>query len=344
MADGTKIEWTDATWNPIRARNLKTGKVGWHCEHVTPGCEGCYAEGINKRLGSGLPFKPGHREDVEIFLDEKMLDLPYRWRKPRMIFPLSMTDMFAPFITDHMRRVMFEVMRNTPHHAYQVLTKRPDEMRRFVRSLEAPGQWATWLSAWPIPNIWLGVSCEDQQRADERVPILLDTPAAVRWVSAEPLLGPIDFANQCNGHYFFDALRGVRWHEPGASDWPCPSEKYTKGLDWIVAGGESGARARPMHPDWARAIRDQCAAAGVAFHFKQWGNWVPIDQSTAVDEAGWRGRGNWMLLDREGDLDIPDHRWPDEAAGEVAVVEMHKARAGRLLDGVTYDGYPEAHQ
>src|SRR5258708_31121882 len=128
MADKSAIEWTDATWNPIRARNKKTGKVGWHCEHATTGCVNCYAEGFNKRLGTGLDFKPGHRKDIELFLDEAMLTQPLRWKKPRMIFVGSMTDMFADFVPVEWIDKIFAIMALTPWHTYQLLTKRAQRM------------------------------------------------------------------------------------------------------------------------------------------------------------------------------------------------------------------------
>src|SRR6266852_4678221 len=233
MSDKTAIEWTDATWNPIRARNLKTGKVGWYCEHATTGCEFCYAEGFNLRLGTGLPFKPGHRKDIEIFLDEKMLLSPLRWKKPRMIFVCSMTDLFADFVRDEWIDRMFAVMALCPQHRFQVLTKRAKRMRDWVTKersrtapvecvaglyVEYPSVAARWpfdvdralgigMRGWPLPNVWLGVSAEDQERADERIPELLATPAAVRFVSLEPLLGRIDL----EATPFPDGDRRHRW-------------------------------------------------------------------------------------------------------------------------------------
>ena len=277
MADKSKIEWTDASWTPIRARNKVTGKVGWHCEHATPGCEHCYSESMNKRLGTGLPFKPGHRKDIEVFLDEKLLADPLRWKRPRMIFVCSMTDLFADFVPDEWIDRVFAVMALCPLHTFQVLTKRAERMRAFMKRMDAAHaeavlrmemtpagaagtsmidafpQYVSSLAhpsqhcIWPLPNVWLGVSAEDQRRVDERIPVLLETPAATRFVSAEPLLGPIDL------------LEYLVWDESM--------------MHWIIVGGESGPSARPMHPDWARAIRDQCRAASVPFFFKQWGEY-----------------------------------------------------------------------
>jgi protein gp37 len=320
MADNSAIEWTDATWNPIRARNKKTGKVGWHCEHATTGCEFCYAEGFNKRLGTGLAFKPGHRQGIEIFLDDNMLTQPLRWKKPRMIFVCSMTDLFAEFVPDAMLDKIFAVMALTPQHTYQVLTKRAARMRDYILAkrrnapewIHLPSEHGNVLlpyeGGWPT-NVWLGVSAERQQEADERIPLLLQTPAATRFISAEPLLGPIDLTDHCNGHYFFNSLTGTRWHDD--PDHTNPEQKFAPGLDWVIAGGESGRNARPMEPAWVRSMREQCENAGVDFFFKQWGEWAPF----ALGE-------------------------PTALAGEYQLVRVGKKAAGRLLDGIEYNGMP----
>jgi len=319
MADKSTIEWTDATWTPIRARNRATGKIGWHCEHATTGCKFCYAEGFNKWRGTGLPFKPRHRKDIEIFLDEDMLLAPLKWKKPRMIFVCSMTDAFADFVEDEWLDKMFAIMALCPQHTFQVLTKRAERMRYYcagltVRNsveLEAeriqPSKGLAvspkWCFRWPLPNVWLGVSAERQQEADERVPHLLGTRAAVRFVSAEPLLGPIDLADIANdGDTFFNVLRGHAAEE-------C-QERWRNGvpkLDWIIVGGESGKNARPMHPDWPTSLRDQCAAAGVPFFFKQWGEWVPSNPIFGeFERVGKKAAG--LLLDGKEHNAFPELR------------------------------------
>ena len=266
MAVKSKIEWTDSTWTPIRARNKATGKVGWHCEHVSPGCVNCYAENINRRLGTGLPFKPGHRNnDVDLLLDHEMLLQPLRWRLPRMVFVCSMTDLFADFVPDEWIDKVFTVMALGQQHVFQVLTKRSSRMRDYMRELKESGRWLLWrrpddgaeifcpFSATfdsVFRHIWLGVSCEDQQRADERIPHLLETPAAVRFVSAEPLLSPIVF----------------RHIDPPGSD-----NVVFPRLDLVIVGGESGPGARPFYTDWGLSIVQQCRAAGVACFIKQLG-------------------------------------------------------------------------
>jgi len=286
-ADKTAIEWTDSTWNPIRARRKTLDsfgrggiKVGWHCEHVSEGCRFCYAEGINRRLGTGLDFKPGHRGDIEIFLDEKMLLAPLRWRKPRDIFVCSMTDLFADFVRDEWIDRMFAMMALCRQHRFQVLTKRPKRMRAHVQRPEFGNE--VEIFPWPLPNVWLGISAEDQANADERIPELLATPAAVRFVSLEPLLGPIDLG----------IMRGGLMHPR---------------ISWVICGGESGPHARLMRPEWIRLIRDQCAAAGVPFFFKQWGEYEYMSEFTG---------------------------------GAITIRRVGKRAAGRLLDGVEHSAMP----
>lgn len=223
MAANSKIEWTDSTWNPLRAiykHPLQGDKKGWHCEKVSSGCDICYSEKFNEdRFGTGLPFKPGHRKDVEIVLDDKMLLQPLQWKKPRRIFVCSMTDLFGAFHSDEWIDKVFAIMALCPQHTFQVLTKRSTRMRYYMTGLKRdeaitgptmeiiaearkimPSHLYN-MTDWPLPNVHLGVSCEDQTRADERIPDLLNTPAAVRFVSAEPLLGPINFRKWTNACY-----------------------------------------------------------------------------------------------------------------------------------------------
>jgi protein gp37 len=283
MSDRSAIEWTDATWNPLRAQYGE--RSGHYCEHVSPGCERCYAEVFNKRLGTGLPFKPGHRKDIELFLDEKTLLAPLRWKKPRMIFVCSMTDLFGDWVTDEWIDDIFAVMGECDHrHTFQVLTKRPERMQRYMteRAHRAWNRKRLATEAFPPRNVWLGTSAEDQQRADERIPPLLATPAAVRFVSLEPLLGQIDLVSggEITEIGNIDWLRGHRGPEPSIP-----------GLDWVIVGGESGRGARPMHPAWARSLRVQCAAADCRFFFKQFGAWARWEPCfpAVVDYLGMDG-------------------------------------------------------
>ena len=398
MGDKSAIEWTDATWNPIRARNRVTGRLGWHCEPVSEACKFCYAGTMNAWRGTGLAYKPGHRDDVEIFVDETVLLKPLRWTRPRMIFVCSMTDLFAGFVPDAMIDRVFAVMALCPQHTLQVLTKRPDRMRGYVSRMcnrddliaDAAVSIARSIGGnseslhrtimvdvrSPLRNVWLGTSCEDQATADARVPDLLATPASIRFVSAEPLLGPVDFKKWLPGSYECASECGWRSGNPpkleichscgltserfgefckcGSQDFghvcpKCESDAVvdhpdTPNLNWIIAGGLSGSRKHPLHPDWVRSIRDQCAAADVAFFFKQWGEWGPGAEFSA--EASYRKvyRGELQTLQLLGrpeiKLAVPTR--DDDSLGPALTLERFgKKLAGRLLDGLTHDGMPE---
>lgn len=306
MGDRSLIEWTDATWNPVRG-----------CTRVSEGCRNCYAERVAARFsGPGMPYeglaamRAGEpRWTGELRVVETHLEDPLRWRNPRRVFVNSMSDLFHEKLHFEDIGRVFGVMAACPHHSFQILTKRPERMREFVTiTTGIPGR-----PHWPLPNVWLGVSVENQPAADERIPELLATPAAVRFVSAEPLLGPIDF-DQENGLNAFGCGFEGGWRN-------CPENSpKCAGLDWVIVGGESGPGARPMHPRWARTIRDQCVAAGVPFFFKQWGEWrgcYPGD--------GWEPSDDMLYHYFEGGPKV----W-----------RVGKKRAGRLLDGRTWDEMP----
>ena len=222
MSDKSSIEWTDATWNPV------TG-----CTKVSPGCAHCYAETIAERFRGTPAFPNG----FDVQLREHKLDLPKRWRKPRRIFVNSMSDLFHEDIPDEYIERVYQSMFEAPQHQYQVLTKRAERMAVL---LDRGIRWGL-LPAAPRANMWHGASVENQHWADERIPYLLRVRVAVKFLSCEPLLGPLDL---------------TPWLDQ---------------LQWVIVGGESGRGARPMQPAWAREIRDQCLAAGVPFFFKQWG-------------------------------------------------------------------------
>lgn len=343
MSDHSKIEWTDATWNPVRG-----------CSRVSEGCRRCYAERMAGRFsGPGLwaegivndtPAGPRWNGNVYLVLDK--LDQPLRWTRPRRVFVNSMSDLFHENLDDRAIAAVFGVMAAAPQHTFQVLTKRPERMRdwfRWVGEMLVPSSgvasgprlgasWSAWcagvqlpgfpdipgwevagMGQWPLPNVWLGVSVEDQATANERIPLLLDTPAAVRFVSAEPLLGPVDLEPFLQFPPFHDNYKMTM----GTDEW--------RGLDWVIVGGESGPGARPMHPDWARSLRDQCAAADVAFFMKQWGRWAPWDDD------------NWSLPAGCDDVVA------DESAyrlGGVSFLGVGKRAAGRLLDGREHNAFP----
>ncbi|OYZ15612.1 MAG: hypothetical protein B7Y35_05970 [Sphingomonadales bacterium 28-64-96] len=329
MSDNTKIEWADATVNYLNG-----------CSVISAGCTNCYAMRLAgtrmkndpTRAGLTIETKAGPVWNGQVRANEKHLLQPLAWKRRRRIFWNAHGDLFHEAVPDAWIDRQFAVMALTPQHTHMVLTKRPERMRAYMTGLGSnvsdglrlawrknaiadaafdlrgssgpngerrypPQHWPEW----PLPNVWLGTSVEDQRAADERIPHLLATPAAVRFLSCEPLLGPVDL-----------------WMQPGS----------TIGLHWVIAGGESGPGARPMHPDWARYLRDQCAAAGVAFHFKQWGEWAPSDDRNGLTPTHW--------LDRLGRL----YNAADPAAEGRGMVRPGKARAGRLLDGRTHDEFP----
>ncbi len=233
----SKIQWTDRVWNPV------TG-----CTKVSQGCKNCYAErqALSHQQHPNPKVAHAYRNGFGVTLHLERLAMPLRWRKPCRVFVNSMSDLFHDDIPDGFICRVFAAMANSPLHTFQVLTKRPERMQRFCNRVV------------PTHNVWLGVSAEDQQTADQRIPLLLQTPAAMRFVSCEPLLGPVDL-NSIGA--LIDKQRF----------------KLTLGeyLDWVIAGGESGPGARPAHPDWFRSLRDQCADSHVPFFFKQWGEWAP---------------------------------------------------------------------
>ncbi|RWD32543.1 MAG: phage Gp37/Gp68 family protein, partial [Mesorhizobium sp.] len=281
----------------------------------------------------------------EVRLNRQWLYQPFDWKKPRRIFVCAHGDLFAENVPDEWILDVFTVMAAADHHTYQVLTKRADRMREFLsrRDLldDIYANWYTFTGkprevySWPLHNVWCGVSAEDQKRADERVPDLLATPAAIRFASAEPLLGPIDFtAIRDDGTGVDDTLRGLVFcqgrNEPA----------LTPRLDWIIVGGESGPGARPMHPDWARSIRDQCAATGVPFFFKQWGEWAPGECAPRLQlrkerVATWFNE-QWMFETITPAVGQSLHR--DD---EPDVYRFGKSGLTRTLDSIEHNAMPE---
>jgi len=356
MSSTTSIEWTDATWNPVRG-----------CSRVSPGCGGanhqggCYAEKIAARFsGPGQPFHGlaertphgGRWTGVLAAAPNDVLLQPLYWKKPRRIFVNSMSDLFHEALPDETIDRVFAVMALCPQHTFQILTKRPERMLAWfeerwqatpaqrldlgkagIIDIPAGGETgrfhqveqacdsifemvpkmtdtdndALWDAngrlkcrqfAWPLPNVWLGVSTEDQATADARIPYLLGTPATRRFISAEPLLGPIDLLPYLFivTHADEDQLATeddtpLPWNDPKTT----PAENIaTPRLDWVIAGGESGGKlSRPMHPGWVRGLRDQCALAEVPFFFKQWGDYLPLGpperwQAAQPTEPSWQ--------------------------------------------------------
>ncbi len=359
MAD-TAIEWTDKVWNPIAG-----------CSVLTPGCTNCYAMKMAARLEAmGQPTYAGLTRSTKAgpvwtgtvrAAPEATLLKPLYWKKPKRIFVNSMSDLFHDGVADETIDRVFAVMALAPQHTFMVLTKRSARMRQYLskckdsivehlRAAEPAPSRETFDRAWrgwPLPNVWLGVSVEDHARADERIPDLLATPAAVRFISAEPLLGPVDLTRlvqtgptrEDGEREGFDALLGeYKIWGGGIGDaedgWMA---RTLPRLDWVIAGGESGPDARPMHPDWARSLRDQCAAASVPFFFKQWGEYSPAELVEAgADGEPWRkspdGTRTWSL----GEWGKPREQLPAVSSRRVG-----KKAAGDLLDGVRHHAWPE---
>ena len=275
-------KYWDQGWNPI---------VG--CRKVSPGCDNCYAMANAWRIGRHPnPKIAGRYQAVldeegwwsgEVEFLESVLSVPPKRKKPTIYFN-SMSDPFRRAVPDEWLDQMFAVMALCPQHTFLLCTKRPERMREYLNASTI----AEKVKKWPLPNVWLGVTAENQEMADKRIPILLNTPAAIRYVSVEPCLGPVGLAD-------------------------------VSPLDWVVVGGETGAEARPMHPDWARSLRDQCQEAGVPFFFKQWGEWKQCQEPQEVYSAK---TGFQTLVAGEG------------------FKRVGKKAAGRILDGKEYNEMP----
>lgn len=294
MSANSSIEWTDRTWNPVRG-----------CSVISPGCHNCYAMKMAHRFsGPGRPYagltklteRSGPQWTGKIDVVSNALREPLSWRKPSRIFVNSMSDLFHESVPDTFIADVFATMAKAPQHTFQILTKRPDRMREWVTNgvgwMEMAVNWAGGASGlpgrsvpWPLPNVWLGVSVENQKYADERIPHLLQTPAAIRFISAEPLLGPVDLCGiRVDAAYALthDALRGTHNAQWG------PQHGDEVRLDWVIVGGESGNGARPCHTDWIANIVEQCARAGVPCFVKQLG------------ANGYQLPGGYPLKDRKG--------------------------------------------
>ena len=336
MADKTKIEWAESTWNPV------TG-----CTKVSPGCANCYIERTPPFRMEGRWFVKGA---IPVRLHPDRLDVPLRWRKPRRVFVCSLADLFHEDVPDAFIDQVFATMALAPQHTFQCLTKRPERMRAYLTGKELPVYfhdgslsprpadrptkvlWAAQQMCddgapykeyligddmdWPLPNVWLGVSVENQRMADERIPVLLDTPAAVRFLSCEPLLGPLDLRPWLERRVL---------HSPDLGG--VGTNSYAPRIDWVIVGGESGPgsakrklverchcrtdgrwsctgyreprfwacedchgtgwRPKPKELEWVRGIRDQCVAAGTAFHLKQLGGPRPTSGGRLLDGREW---------------------------------------------------------
>lgn len=308
----TSIQWTNKVWNPV------TG-----CTKISLGCAHCYASRMAHRLNGryGYPLAPN---EFKVTLHPDKLDAPLHWKKPSMIFVDSMGDLFHKDVPDEYIERVFVQMAIAQRHTFQILTKRADRMKLWFDWMTEKIKTSVWpaVASWPLLNVWLGVSAENQATADERIPWLLKTPAAVRFVSVEPMLGPVDLgavSYQGDTKYFLDVLDGRYSTTPprGMGNAFAHGLASMRPLTWVICGGESGPKARPMHPDWVRSVRDHCRATDTPFFFKQWGEWTP----------GERGR-----LYREQTID-----WADGQP----MVKVGKEFAGKTLDGRQWIQFPE---
>lgn len=374
MSENTKIEWCDHTFNPWEG-----------CTKVSPGCAHCYAENRNSRFGGGTAPNWGkgaprrrtsasnwaqpikwNRDAIHAKAAHWPPSVPFE--RPR-VFCASLADWLDDEVPIEWLADLLDLIRQTPHLDWLLLTKRPENWRHRICTA---GDWmllhgkvseyssfvSPWLHVVPKPpaNVWVGTSVEDQPRADSRIPALLRIPARVHFLSMEPLLGSVDLNSSRGGTLWIGGQRGcggTHFHHGRAGevihgvlhdgDPVVPhhhhDERCRKGLDWVIVGGESGPKARPMHPDWARSLRDQCAAAAVAFFFKQWGEWTPGEnlttQSGRLQCASYAG-GSWEFYTQTDKQSENCH-----ADDSPDVYRVGKSAAGRLLDGVEHGAFPE---
>ncbi|PJZ51596.1 DUF5131 family protein [Leptospira adleri] len=334
----SKIEWTDHTWNPV------TG-----CTKVSAGCKNCYAETLSKRKFGEWAI----RDFSKVEFKYKKLKDPFSIRKPSKIFVNSMSDLFHKDVPDSFIDRVFGVIALNPQHTFQILTKRSERMLDYMKrefraseigeaahtfvemnfqnkNVKMPPEWMkdNWNGSveWPLPNVWLGVSAENQKTANDRIPKLLETPAFIRFISKEPLLEYVNLEEvELEDGTLINSLTGDIY-----IGYEGEYSRTGNKLDWVVVGGESGPHARPVHPDWICNLRDQCIDADVPFFFKQWGEWIggastPLEQSKSEE-----GR---KAMYQRGKF----HDWND---GNVSL-RCGKKESGAMLDGVEWKQFPK---
>ncbi|GAA4349950.1 phage Gp37/Gp68 family protein [Hymenobacter saemangeumensis] len=372
MAENSNIEWTDHTFNPWRG-----------CTKVSAGCKNCYAETLSKRnpavLGEWGP------NGTRVVAAESYWKEPLKWNAKALasgtrarVFCASLADVFEDRPELHTPRLrLLRLIYDTPQLDWLLLTKRPENIVPAIEQAHHDGcayfnsqavsegyfTFIEWLGAWlngsPPTNVWLGTSVENQEQADLRIPLLLEAPATVRFLSMEPLLGPVDLGRvfmlckHWNGQGGDPNVYGKYWWKRQALVWA----GWENGINWVIVGGESGPKARPMHPDWARSLRDQCEAAGVAFHFKQWGEYQPLPIEDNPAFAGGRffkhpnGNTCGISITEPGSSFTPGVRrlmQPGDTNGlgimlspDIFAARVGKHAAGRQLDGRTWDELPK---
>ena len=359
MAEYTAISWCDHTVN-----------FWWGCEKVSPACANCYAEREDARWhirtyrqtgnwegfsegvhGKGMHWGP---DAPRLLRAERARQEAFRYQRRAVkegrrfrVFTNSMSDFFEDRSDlDAARLEALDVIRQTPNLDWLILTKRPESVLGLLSKADDDcfvgtgeqvrldlGDWIhAWLIGAPPANVWLGTTAEDQERADQRIPALLQAPAAVRFLSCEPLLGPLSFRWESWAH----KATGETYRQYLERNGRIDQYEALRKFDWVIVGGESGPKARPMHPDWVRLLRDQCAEAGVPFHFKQWGEWSPegpLDTriQCAIDYRGRTAKGGLRqnFPPAASSADIWHHLY-----------RVGKARAGRLLDGIEHNAFP----
>jgi protein gp37 len=296
----TSIEWTDFTWNPV------TG-----CHKISPGCKNCYAETMTNRFASTW----GVKSFRDVITHPERLEEPGKNAKKwagKKVFVCSMSDLFHEDVSDFFILEVIQAIQQHPNTIFQIPTKRPERALEWFRITDSIRM--------KLDNLWIGVSCEDQITADERIPYLLKIPAKVRFLSCEPLLGPINL-REINKTVLPGRDKPLCWLN--VLDTHPISSPTKPAIDWVIVGGESGHEARPMHPDWARSLRDQCRAANVPFFFKQWGEWV--DNQNMPREAY-------------------SYNYKQHIFGsgyfQTEVWKAGKSKTGNLLDGVQHLNFP----
>ncbi|AOI98143.1 phage Gp37/Gp68 family protein [Burkholderia sp. LA-2-3-30-S1-D2] len=316
MSENSKIEWCDHTFNPF---------IG--CTKVSPGCDHCYAENLMDKRMHKVVWGP-HGERVRT--SAATWRQPVRWNarhaeffaahgRRQRVFCASLADVFDNAVDPAWRRDLFELIARTPNLDWLLLTKRIGNVPTMLRHIGIER----------LPeNVWLGATIVTQEEADRDIPKLLAVPARVRFLSMEPLLGPVDLERPMSGP---DLGQGS-----GAKI--CQRWMIQSGIDWVIVGGESGPGARPMHPDWARSLRDQCAAAGVPFLFKQWGEWAPSENAgpqkrTEATAHWWDGEWSFSSITPRAAETLHCDDSPD-------MWRCGKRAAGRHLDGSTHDDFP----
>ncbi|AWJ85149.1 hypothetical protein TSH58p_17440 [Azospirillum sp. TSH58] len=334
MGENSKIEWCHSTFNPWRG-----------CRALSPACDNCYAKTlVEGRLGESFDSRTraaGSTWKQPLSWNRKAAKLGVRYR----VFCASLADVFDAEVPDEWRDDLFALIAATPHLDWLLLTKRPKVARDYAdRAARCGEHWLADKGAppvqWPLPNVWLGTTVENQAMAEARIPHLLATPAAVRFLSCEPLLGPLNISNYLWPVHGWWKGPYHSYREAKAAGAECGLKRqalvsaHARFVDWVIAGGESGPKARPSHPDWFRSLRDQCAAAGVPFLMKQWGEWAPTQPVPGGDLGGDMRAGRVRIVKPAGENDGHFRR------GDALMERVGKKSAGRMLDGVLHDALP----